>query len=119
MTFAAASTAADLLQHLLDTVLGFRADLGPGIRLKVQVALQDGVKNLLLALSPEGWHSTQQDVQDDSTAPNVCLMAVVPPQHLKCTHKEVTHTPTCGGVALSLSAGNANGSNQWLCGHRQ
>ena len=84
MRLVAASTAADLLQHLLDTVFGFRADLGPGLRLKVQVALQDGVKNLLLTFSPEGWHSTQQDVQDHPTAPNVCLMAVVPPQNLRC-----------------------------------
>ena len=86
MGLAAASTAADLLQHLLDTVLGLRADLGPRLRVKVQVALQDGVEDLLLALSPEGWHSTQQDVQDDSTAPNVCLVAVVPPQHLDVHH---------------------------------
>ncbi|KAA6417960.1 MAG: hypothetical protein FRX49_12042 [Trebouxia sp. A1-2] len=52
----------DLLQHLLDAVLGFMADLRPGVRLEVQIALQDAVKDLLLALTPEGRHPTQQDV---------------------------------------------------------
>ena len=77
----------DLLQHLLDTVLGFMADLRPGVRLEVQIALQDAVKDLLLALTPEGRHPTQQDVQNHPTTPDVCLVAVVSPQHL-CT---ITH----------------------------
>ena len=68
-----------LRQHLLDAVLGLCTDLWPGLRLEVQVALQDAIKDLLLALTPEGWHSAKQDIQNDSTAPDVCLMAVVPP----------------------------------------
>lgn len=80
------SDCTDLLQHLLDAVLGFLADLRPGVRLEVQIALQDAVKDLLLALTPEGRHPTQQDVQNHPTTPDVCLVAVVSPQHL-CTTK--------------------------------
>ena len=84
-----ASKAVDLLQHLLDTIFGFSTDHGPGLRLEVQVAFQDAVKDLLLALTPEGGHTTEQDVQDHSTAPDVCLVAIVPPQHLQCTLQTV------------------------------
>ena len=88
---ATSSISLHLRQHLLDAVLGFVADLRPGLRLEVQVALQDAVKDLLLALTPERGHTTEQDVQDYSTTPNVCLVAVVAPQHLcrmndMCTH---------------------------------
>lgn len=86
----AANRAADLLQHVLDTVLGFGANLGPGLTLEVQVALQNGVEDLLLALPPEGWHSTQQDIQDHPTAPDVCLVAVVSPQHLRWAHTQMS-----------------------------
>lgn len=82
----ACSIAAHLLQHLLHTVLGFVADLGPGVGLEVQVALQDAVEDLLLALTPEGRHSAEQDVQNHTTAPDVCLVAVVSPQHLCTMH---------------------------------
>ena len=72
------------------------ANLGPRVRLEVQVAFQDAVKNLLLALTPERWHPAEQDVQDDSTAPYVCLVTIMPPQHL-CQQ-------VCFQIALSVSA---------------
>lgn len=71
-----------LLKHLLDTVFGLSADLWPGVRLEVQVALEYAVEDLLLTLTPKRGHSTEQDVQDDTTAPDVCLVAVMPPQNL-------------------------------------
>ena len=59
------------------------ADVGPGVAGEVQVPLQDGVEDLLLALAPEGGHPTQQDVEDHPARPDVCLGAVAPPQHLQ------------------------------------
>lgn len=72
------STQTHLLKHLLDTVLCLRADLWPRVGLEVQVAFQYAVEDLLLAFTPERWHTAQQNVQNHSTTPDVSLVAVMP-----------------------------------------
>ena len=58
-----------LLKHCLDSILGSRRDCRPGIRVEVDMAFQDRVEDLLFSLSPEWWDSTQEDVEDHTTAP--------------------------------------------------
>mmetsp|Transcript_38605 Transcript_38605/g.109175 ORF Transcript_38605/g.109175 Transcript_38605/m.109175 type:complete len:298 (-) Transcript_38605:885-1778(-) len=74
--------AGVLNKHLLDTILCMLRNFRPGVRGEVQPALQDRVKDLLLRVAPEGGHATEEDVQDDSAAPDVGLLAVMPPQNL-------------------------------------
>lgn len=73
---------ANLLEHSLDCVFCACGDAGPGVGVEINVPLQDGVKDLLLCLSPEGWHTAEQDVQYHATAPNVCLRPIMPLQNL-------------------------------------
>mmetsp|Transcript_13107 Transcript_13107/g.27389 ORF Transcript_13107/g.27389 Transcript_13107/m.27389 type:complete len:216 (-) Transcript_13107:33-680(-) len=54
------------LQHAAHAVLGRLTDLGPRRRLEVERLGDDGLKDLLLIVSMEGWEATQQDVQDDT-----------------------------------------------------
>ena len=51
--------------------------MGPGVGGKIDVALGDGIKDLLLGFAPEGRHAAQQDVQNDAAAPNVCFLAIL------------------------------------------
>ena len=72
-----------LLQHRLDGGLGAGGDVGPGLGVEVDVALEDGVKDLLLRLTPKRRHAREQDVQYDAAAPHVRFHAILPPQHLR------------------------------------
>lgn len=70
-------------QHLADAFLGGLRDGGPGVGRQVQVALEDGVKDLLLRLPPKGRHAGQEDVEDHAARPDVRLRPVRPAQDLR------------------------------------
>lgn len=52
--------------------------------MEVDVALENRVKYLLFRFSPEGWHTTEQNVENDATTPNISLRPVLSLQNL-CT----------------------------------
>lgn len=54
---------------------------------------EDHLKDLLLGVAVEGRHAGQQNVQDDTQAPQVCLPRVLAPQHLP--HTPVSPTASC------------------------
>lgn len=49
---------------------------------KIQTVVQDGTEYLLCVRSVKWWPATQEDVEDDATAPNISSLAVATSQHL-------------------------------------
>jgi len=107
---AGAAQRAHRLQHRAHALLGLRADGRPGVRLEVEAALQDGVEDLLLRLAPERRHAAQQDVQDHAARPDVGLLAVVPPQHLREAQARIGPSPlACTAARRAAARGRGGG----------
>lgn len=58
-------------------------DMDAHMACKANWGVHDVLKNLLRGVSMEGRPATEQDVQDHSTAPDVCLFAVLSPEDLR------------------------------------
>ena len=71
-------------EQLLDKVLGWLRNLGPWVRVKVDLSLEDHLEYLLLIVAPERWQPRQEDVKDDAQRPQVCLIGIVLFEHLRC-----------------------------------
>mmetsp|Transcript_11840 Transcript_11840/g.29977 ORF Transcript_11840/g.29977 Transcript_11840/m.29977 type:complete len:392 (+) Transcript_11840:473-1648(+) len=81
------------LQHHQHALLGALGDRGPGLELEVQRPLpvpHHLLQNLPVARPEEGGRPAQQDVQNHPGRPDVRLVPVGPPQHLR---RDVVRAP--------------------------
>jgi len=76
-------------------------DLGPRLRAEVHGFADDGLKDLLLAVSVEWGEATQEDVQDDAAAPDVGFLAVRATEHFRGCVCECVRACVCVCVRVS------------------
>mmetsp|Transcript_13014 Transcript_13014/g.35714 ORF Transcript_13014/g.35714 Transcript_13014/m.35714 type:complete len:332 (-) Transcript_13014:1037-2032(-) len=81
-------------EHVVDHCLGIGGDFVPIGGREFEVPPLDLLEDGLVIVTVEGRIATKQDVQDDTNAPNVALLVVLSPQHLRC---HVVRRPDAGG----------------------
>ena len=70
-------------KHLSDHVLSSFRDLVPLWWREAELALLDTLEDQLVVLAVEWRVTTQEDVEDDSTTPNITLLIVLSSEHLR------------------------------------
>ncbi len=71
-----------LCDHLSDEMLGLLRDVHPFRTIKVEVSLPDTVENLLIVVTEERRIPTQQDIQDNTSGPDIARLVVGPCENL-------------------------------------
>ena len=74
--FCSRETVLLFAEHLDDDVLGLWADRVPDVAFKREVTFSDSSNDLLIGLTVEGRLSAEQDVKDDTDAPDIALFSV-------------------------------------------
>ena len=69
-------------KHVKDEVLGLRRNLIPHVSLELELTLSDLLNDFLVGFAVEGRLTTEEDIEDDTDAPDVALLRVASVNHL-------------------------------------